>query len=62
MGLDMQLEWIEWVDYVTSGRDGLRILGFWKGILKMRSRGTTVEAGSWVFQIWSDQISLGLNW
>ena len=52
MGLDAPLEWIEWVDDVMIGRDGLRILDF----SKRRSWGTAVEAGSCVFRIWSDQL------
>ena len=30
MGLDVPLEWIEWLGDVMPGRDVLRILGFWK--------------------------------
>ena len=58
MGLDTQLEWIEWVDDVMPGRYDQRILD----LKKMGSWSLTVDASGWVFKIWSDQISLGLDW
>ena len=58
MGLDAQLEWIEWVDDVMLRKDVQRILGLKKTPERW---GPVVDGNSWVFRIWSDQISLGLD-
>ena len=53
MELDVQLEWTEWFDNVTHGRDGLRILEFW-----MKTEGVEVwtSKGTVEFFFLSDQI------
>ena len=58
MGLDAELEWIEWVDDVMPVSDCHRILGVWK---KNRSWNMAGEESSGVFRIWSYQINLVLD-
>ena len=59
MGLDMRLEWIEYVGDIIPRRDILRILGFWKRReLRFDCRSTQLRFSD---QIWSDQVSLGFN-
>ena len=57
-GAGRPLEWIELGVDVVPGRDGPENLR----ILKRRVNwGSTVEVRSWVFRIWLEQISLGLD-